>query len=385
VEIPADISAGVIKAGERLPNMRVHLFTHSGNYAGVRSVTGAEGEPAVFGVPHANETYKVRTRVDGVTHWSEPVSPGGEITIRIGSDIRVGVKKAGEPLADHRVHLFYADGNYARVAKRTGPGGESALLPVPDPARRYRVRTRSGGLSYWSEVLDPGAEATISVRADITAVVRRGGEDLCDQPVHLFHADGSYAGVGGRSGPAGEAAVLAVPEGGATFKVRTRVEGVTYWTDELSPGDCVTIEIPAPIRVSVNKGGENLPGQRVHLFYAGGSYAGVGSRTGTDGAAARLALPDPNADYRIRTRIGGVTYWSENATAGAELTLHIPGDISAAVEKEGHSLPDQPMHLFYVTEATPVCRARPEARARPHPSPSPTAIGPIRSEPGWGV
>jgi hypothetical protein len=205
----------------------------------------------------------------------------------------------------------------------TGPAGDAATLSVPDAAATYKIRTRADGVTYWSDPAEPGSEVTIDIPAPILARVSKAGEALPGQRVHLFYGDGSYAGVRGRTTPDGQAATLAVPEAGRSYKVRTRLGGVTYWSPEIQPGTHSTIDIPADILVAVEVDGQPLGEQRVHLFYDGGTYAGVWSETGPQGEAAALPVPDGVATYKVRTRADGDTYWSEKVASGASWTIEI--------------------------------------------------------------
>lgn len=292
---------------------RCYLFSESGQYLNVNSVTNSNGEVS-FDL--ATGRFKIRTDYMGASWWSEvcnvPEVLSGVQTIAhkdVGIDVRGVFNGEKSPVSGINTYLFTASGSYLNQKGLTDQNGRT-VFNVPE-AVAYKVRADYLGQSYFSEAFT-GADSFISIpKAKTKVKVAKGsGLALSDITVHLFSNQDSYLGINGKTDQSGTAEFI-IPSG--LYRFRATYLGSNYWTEiinlqsdeerqvNLSTGGGV-----AHLTVSRNDG-TSIEGVKCYVFGESGSYLNQNAITSSEGKAD-FDLSD--ASYKVRVDYLGYQFWT---------------------------------------------------------------------------
>ncbi len=129
-------------------NVKCYLFTASGKYTGLSSVSDDQGQ-VHFSIPLQN--YKVRADHLKQQFWSDEFDwYNSEINIGYGT-INAHVTESGSDVEGARVYLFTETGKYLGLNKTTDSSG---LANFEVPASSYKLRVDINGNQYWSDVMN---------------------------------------------------------------------------------------------------------------------------------------------------------------------------------------------------------------------------------------
>jgi YD repeat-containing protein len=258
----------------------------------------------------------------------------------------------GLPQQGLPVYVF--DGiSYTGFNATTDEYGQASIT-LPDGS--YRFRADLNGTQFWSGESNhctiPGcAEAGITVTIPVTITVQdTDGLPKEGLPVYAF-SGGSYTGYNAGTNAAGQVQ-LTLPQG--DYRFRADLNGTQFWSGETDhcalPGcETATLVVTLPVTVTVSDTDavpqEGLP---VYVFDEA-AYTGYNGVTDADG---EVVFTLPQGDYRFRSDLYGIQFWSGTtdhcALPGcteASITVTIP--VTVTVQSEtGSPYPDLPVYAF---------------------------------------
>ena len=229
-------------------------------------------------------------------------------------NVQVAVAKdSGEVIPDTYVEAFGENGQRVGFAE-TDSTGVATITDLHEA--RYIFRVSYAGQEYWSETItvpeQTATTITITEQQFNVHVMNAQGAVLKDVPVYAFNESGGYIGKKGTTDQNGTV-TFKLPDG--KYKFRADYQSQATWSDlvvapELSS---VNIRVPiAPFTVRVYKhNGSAVKDVKVYAFNKSGSYSGVSTRTGNDGAATMELV---NGSYQFRVDYDGDAYWSDEIT-----------------------------------------------------------------------
>ena len=143
--------------------------------------------------------------------------------------------------------------------------------------------------------------------------------------VYLFSANGTYLGRYKETDTAGIVS-FDLPLG-SDYQFRADILGSRYWSDVLkvSGGATNFVEIDAGgglFQMTVQKNGDlPMPGLKVYLFNAAGTYLG---RNATTNAFGQVEFSVPEDVYKLRADYLGYQFWSEEILVAEDTDMEMP-------------------------------------------------------------
>ena len=336
------VTVSVTTAAGPADNVKVYVFTASGSYLGVNSVTLSDGT-VVFTLP-VGASYDFRADIMGGQYFSQDneiidgganqfaVSAGGglfSITLQENPSL---------PMEGVRVYLFRENGSYLNQNNLTDSMGNISFAV---PQGTFKARADYLGYQFWSAVTliesDTGIELTIphqDVTITVNSLFDQTAEPIADIPVYLFTETGSYMNQSIQTDITGQV-VFHLPE--ASYKVRADYRNLQFWSNPFFFSD-ETIQIPmADAEIQVGWGSFFLEGVPVYAFTTAGSYLNLNLATDANGTAV-FRLP-ADGSYRFRADYQAGQYWSEDSDLVAHLANPVPittggGTFSLSVLKQ---------------------------------------------------
>ncbi len=316
------------------PQAGLPVYAFNGaTYTGYSRTTDASGE-AVFTLPQGS--YRFRSDRAGTQFWSGEANhcdvPGclaAEVVVTLPVTVTV-LDNDGNPQAGLPIYAFDGD-TYTGFSGTTDDLGE---VPFTLPEGSYRFRADLLGTQFWSDEVNhcdvPGCEdAFIEVTSPlVVTVLDTDGAPKEDLPVYAFDDD-TYTGFNASTNASGEVTFV-LPIG--SYRFRADLNGTQFWSGEANHCDipgCVaaSVTVTIPVTVSVqDQAGTPYPDLPVYAF-TGETYTGF---NGTSNAEGEVIFTLPIGDYRFRTDLDGVQFWSGETT-----TCTIPGCIEDLVPIPG--------------------------------------------------
>ncbi len=275
--------------------------------AGALAVTGSS----------TNDVYEDAANLFGTPTLEPPdIYPEDRITIKIIDASAAGIENV-------LVYMFKDSGAYAGKHTRTDENGLAEFFDMEDGAYRFRADLQAQ--QFWSNTLVwPLEHFTVIQTGQMdfpVKVIDTAGNGISNVQVYAFTSGGSYVGVGGRTGSDG---VVTLDLVDGDYKFRADYQARQIWSGAVNiPGASSAVintgQHPFPVKVT-DAAGNGISNVQVYAFTSGGSYVGVGGRTGSDGVVT-LDLVD--GDYKFRADYQARQIWSG--------TVNIPGASSAVI------------------------------------------------------
>jgi len=334
-------STGAPQAG-----LNVYAFTGT-TYTGASSITGSDGT-ALITLPQGDYRFRADTHnhqyfSSTANHCSVPSCTSAAITVPVFGSVTVSVASSGGlPQAGLNVYAFN-DTTYTGASAVTGSDGQ-VVFTLPEGS--YRFRTDLNGSQYFSATANhcivPGCTAvsiTVPVFGNVSiSVASTAGTPQSGLPVYVF--DGTtYTGRSGTTDTNGQV-TLNLPEG--NYRFRTDLNGSQYFSadeNHCAVPSCTAASITTPIYGSVtitvaDSNAAPLADLPVYVFY-GTTYTGHSGSTDANGT---ITLNLPEGNYRFRTDLNGLQYFSGEqnhcsvpACSSASITAAVFGSVTVTV------------------------------------------------------
>jgi hypothetical protein len=303
-----------------IEGVNCYLFNTAESYIGVYGPTSSAG---AVSFDLANGGFKFRVDHLGYQFWTPDFTmpdtldltftlPHRNCTVQVIGQMRAdSAVLAGVP-----VYLFTPSGSYLNRNLTTDAEGR---VNFNLPEKSYRVRADYRNQEFWSS--DFQSEDIIVTIHEGTAAVHVSGPqpDLPGVPVYVYTEAGSYLKLNATTDDNGNAS-FRLPTG--NYRFRADYQGCQYWSTAAIAADADTpVAIDAGggvFGLTVDTGAGALPGCRVYVFSAGGTYLGMNGTTDENGLVA-FALAD--GAYKFRADHLGYQFWTTDYT--------IPDDLSA--------------------------------------------------------
>ena len=296
-------------AAEPIEGVNCYLFNSADSYIGVYGPTSSEGQ---ISFDLANGDFKFRVDYLGYPFWTPNFTVPDVLDFAFDIPhqtcrIQVTGQLANDsvPLVGVPVYLFTTAGAYLGRNPPTDAEGRVAF-DLPD--QPYKVRIDYLGQQFWSGAFRFGDAAVVVPEGTATVHVSGPQPDLPGVPVYVFTDSGSYLGLNGPTDEAGEAA-FRLPAG--SYRFRADYQGNQYWAsaDIAADGDNpVAIDAGGGMfTLTVDTGSGMLPGCRVYVFSAGGTYLGMNGTTDENGQVS-FSLAD--GAFKFRADHLGYQFWT---------------------------------------------------------------------------
>jgi len=329
ITIPmADVELILGGGGIPVQDQAVYVFSASGAYLGIRQTTDSDGK-VFFRLPQGE--YKFRADYQGSRYWSDATWVTADqlnvTTISTGGgSFAVSVLEANaKPLAGVKCYVFSASHTYLGIYGATDGNGQ-VFFDLADGDFKFRVDYL--GSQFWSdEAAVPEVLSTDMVIAHETVevTVTTGAGAVEGVKVYLFSANGTYLGRYQETDTAGIVS-FDLPVGN-NYQFRVDILGSRHWSDVLEVCGGVTnfVEIDAGgglLQMTVQKD-ENLPmpGLKVYLFDAAGTYLG---RSATTDAFGQVEFRVPGEVYTLRVDYLGYQFWSAEIVVAENTVMEMP-------------------------------------------------------------
>jgi hypothetical protein len=329
ITIPmADVELILGGGGIPVQDQVVYVFSASGAYLGIRQTTDSDGK-VFFRLPQGE--YKFRADYQGSRYWSDATWVTADqlnvTTISTGGgSFAVSVLEANaKPLAGVKCYVFSASHTYLGIYGATDGNGQ-VFFDLADGDFKFRVDYL--GSQFWSdEAAVPEVLSTDMVIAHETVevTVTTGAGAVEGVKVYLFSANGTYLGRYQETDTAGIVS-FDLPVGN-NYQFRADILGSRHWSDVLEVSGGVTnfVEIDAGgglLQMTVQKD-ENLPmpGLKVYLFDAAGTYLG---RSATTDAFGQVEFRVPGEVYTLRVDYLGYQFWSAEIVVAENTVMEMP-------------------------------------------------------------
>jgi len=329
VTIPmADVEIIVTGGGFPVQDQAVYAFSASGSYLGIRQTTDSDGK-VFFQLPEGE--YKFRLDYQDNRYWSaiEAVKADQLNVTTIstgGGSFAVSVSKGNvEPLAGVKCYVFSADDVYLGMYGATDDNGQ-IFFDLAD--RNFRFRVDYLSTQFWSdEASVPEVLSTDMVIAhetvEVTVTTGTGAAE--DVKVYLFSASGTYLSRYKETDTAGIVS-FDLPVG-SSYQFRADILGSRYWSDVHSVSGGVTnfVQIDTGgglLQMTMQKDDDlPMPGLKVYLFNAAGTYLG---RSATTDAFGQVEFSVPEDVYKLRVDYLGYQFWSEEVPVAEDTVMEMP-------------------------------------------------------------
>ncbi len=340
--------------GTILSGIKTYLFTASGSYLGLSSVTDDNGEVSFSA---SKGEYKIRLDYLGYKFWSDSVSLAGDTTLEtviphtpVTGLVFAANSDQTRAIEDVKVYLFSEAGTYMGLNAVADSDGK-VLFSLPEKA--YKLRADYLGSQYWSESF-AGSDTSVTI-PEGRALVTVGTEDHPIQgiKVYVFSGD-SYTGLNSVTDGEG-VAEFNLPQG--TWRFRADYMGAKFWgagavlADQNNP---VAIDPGnTSLALTVEKTADHpLEGVNVYAFTAAGAYIGL-LKTTSDTGLVNFDLP--RGEYQFRADYLGYKFWTGNLALPdvSSETLSIPHrDVTFTIQGESeNTFPLSGIKTYLFTEA----------------------------------
>jgi hypothetical protein len=356
VTIPmADAEITVTGGGVPIIDQTVYVFSAAGSYLGIHQTTDGDGT-VVFRLPEGE--YKFRADFQGNRYWSEVESvtatQQNSVTISTGGgSFTVSVLKANaQPLVGVKCYVFSANDAYLGMYGATDGSGQ-VFFDLADGNFKFRVDYL--GTQFWTdEVSVPDVLSTDMAIAhevvDVTVTMGAGAVE--GGKVYLFSESGTYLGRYQETDTAGS--IFFDLPAGNNYQFRADILKSRYWSDVIGVlgGATNIVQINAGggvLQMTVQKGEDlPMPGLKVFLFNAAGTYLG---RNATTDAFGQVEFSVPEAVYKLRVDYLGYQFWSEEVLVFEDTVLempiiHRPVEITAQESFQGMSAPIEGSRVY---------------------------------------
>jgi len=351
----ADVEIIVTGGGFPVQDQAVYVFSASGSYLGIRQITDSDGK--VFSRLPQGE-YKFRADYQGSRYWSDATWVTADqlnvTTISTGGgSFAVSVLKANaKPLAGVKCYVFSADDTYLGMYGATDGNGQ-VFFDLADGDFRFRVDYL--GTQFWSdEAAVPEVLSTDMAIAHETVevTVTTGAGAVEGVKVYLFSANGTYLGRYQETATAGIVS-FDLPVG-SNYQFRADILGSRHWSDVLEVSGGVTnfVQIDAGgglLQMTVQKDDDlPMPGLKVYLFNAAGTYLG---RSTTTNVFGQVEFSVPEDVYTLRVDYLGYQFWSEEVPVTVDTIIEMPiihrqVEITAQGSFQGMSVPIEGIKVY---------------------------------------
>jgi hypothetical protein len=275
--------------------------------------------------------YKFRADYQGSRYWSgmEAVT-AGQLNIATistgGGSFAVSILKGdATPLTGVKCYVFSADDAYLGMYGATDDNGQ-IFFDLADG--NYKFRLDYLGTRFWSdEASVPQVLSTDMAidheTAEITVTTGTGAVE--GVKVYLFSASGTYLGRYKETDTAG-IVFFDLPVG-SDYQFRADILGNRYWSDVLKVSGGVTnaVLIDAGgglLQMTVQKDDDlPMPGIKVYLFNADGTYLG---RSATTDASGQVEFSVPEDLFKLRVDYLGYQFWSEEVPVAEDILIEMP-------------------------------------------------------------
>ncbi|KUG24609.1 hypothetical protein ASZ90_005563 [hydrocarbon metagenome] len=315
-----DVKVNVTTASGITEGVKVYLFTPSGSYLGVYSVTDSSGN-VTFNLP-VGGSYKVRSDIMGNPYWSNVfvVSSGGTNNLAVdtgGGILQTNIlQAAGVPLTNVSAYLFNSSGSYLGLTQKSDAAGAVSFAV---PQGTYKVRADYLGYQFWSGANAVSSNVTTDLliaHKDVGVVVNGAFQGslapLSNLNTYLFTSAGSYMSKTLKTDTAGKVG-FSVPQ--KAYKVRADYLSQQYWSEEFIWADKV-INVPmadaAITMVGAGMPQANLP---VYVYSTAKSYLGITAKTNAEG---KVTFRLPAGTYKFRADYQSSQFWSTDQTLVAD-------------------------------------------------------------------
>ena len=329
VTIPmADVEITVTGGGFPAQDQAVYVFSASGSYLGIRQTTDSDGK-VFLRLPQAE--YQFRADYQGNQYWSNAqwvtADQHNLVTLSTGGgSFAVSVLKAdAKPLAGIKCYVFSADDVYLNLYGATDSNGQ-AFFDLADGNFKFRLDYL--GRRFWSaEVSVPAVlSADVAIAHETVAVIVTTGAGAVEGvKVYLFSTDGTYLGQYKETDTAGSVS-FDLPVGG-DYQFRADILDSRHWSDVLtvSGGGSNFVQIDAGgglLGLTVQKNEDlPMPGLKVYLFNAAGTYLG---RSATTDAFGQVEFSVPEDVYMLRVDYLGEQFWSAEVLVAEDIVVEMP-------------------------------------------------------------
>ncbi len=329
VTIPmADVEIIVTGGGFPAADQPVYVFSASGSYLGIRQTTDGDGK-TILRLPQGE--YKFCTDYQGNRYWSDAawVSAGQQNLVTIstgGGRFAVSVVKGDAgPLVGVKCYVFSAEDAYLGMYGITDANGH-VFFDLADGNFKFRVDYL--GTRFWSnEAAVPAVMATdMAISHETVPVTVTTGAGAAEGiRVYLFSAADTYLGRYKETDTAGIVS-FDLPVG-CEYQFRADILAGRYWSDSLKVSGGVTnfVRIDAgggSMQLTVQQDDDlPMPGLRVYLFNAAGTYLG---RSATTDAFGQVEFRVPADVFKLRVDYLGYQFWSEEVPVTEDTVLQMP-------------------------------------------------------------
>jgi hypothetical protein len=361
VTIPmADVEIIVTGGGFPVHDQAVYVFSASGSYLGIRQSTDSDGK-VFFRLPQGD--YKFRADYQGSRYWSDAAwVTADQLNVTAistgGGSFAVSVLKANaKPLVGVKCYVFSADDAYLGMNGVTDGNGR-VFFDLADGDFRFRVDYL--GTQFWSD--EAAVPEVLSTDMAIThetveVTVTTGAGAVEGVKVYLFSANGTYLGRYQETDTAG-IVTFDLPVG-SNYQFRADILGSRHWSDVLEVSGGVTnfVQIDAGgglLQMTVKKDEDlPMPGLKVYLFNAAGTYLG---RSATTDAFGQVVFSVPEDVYTLRVDYLGYQFWSEEVPVTEDTDMEIPiihrqVEITAQGSFQGMPVPIEGINVYLFSPA----------------------------------
>ena len=316
-------------------NVRVWMYSGTGQYLGQSGWTGSDGQFDFVGT--VGDDVKGRVRVSGQNYWTDTILLSADPSANqlnytlpnvTSYPFTVLVKDAdGDPL-NLPVWAYTEDNSYLDLSGWTGDDGNITFSTWLD--LRVRAKTRRLGVNYWSDwitiqsVYDLNV-ITITLPATnetqwTVSVLGSDGSPVNDR-VWAYTEDNRYMDQTGWAGSDGNITFIGAVD--QVVKAKVRHQGQDLWTEFITLQADETanhLQITTPNAtesswtVSVTDAAGDPADIRAWAYTEAGRYMDQSGRTGTDGN--RTFTAPVGSEVKARLRLDGEYYWTDYITVG---------------------------------------------------------------------
>ncbi len=323
----ADLKINITIGGTPISkNVRVYLYTSTGSYTGMSTLTDASGSITYTAIFAGD--YKIRVDYLGQRKYSD-VFTHSNITHAIdlgGGNLEVKLTSGGIALPQNiRVYLYTSTGSYTGISTLTNSSGVADFGAIF--ASDYKIRVDYLGQRKYSDVFTHSGDTIENIElggGTLNAYITIGGTPLvANVRGYLYTSSGSYTGKSGLTDANGTIDFGVIFS--SDYKVRIDWLGFRSYSSSFTHSQSNVQEVPfdgSRVQINVKVGGANMPQNvRVYLYTSSGSYSGYSrlvNSTGYVDFGSILAN-----DYKIRSDYLGKRYYSNVFTNNGSVSYDI--------------------------------------------------------------
>ncbi|MBT8363414.1 MAG: hypothetical protein KJP23_01830, partial [Deltaproteobacteria bacterium] len=329
-----------------LEGIKVYLFSPTDSYLSHYQFTNAAGK-VFFDLPQQN--YKVRADYLGQQFWSTLFNWQNTAVDIAMADAAISVTGAGLPQIGLKVYAYSATDSYLGLSETTNDQGQVRFRL---PAGNYSFRVDYQGSRFWSEVepltVDLVNEVIVSVGGGSFALTvwQSDTDPLAGINCYVFSEGGSYLGLKGATGAAGQA-FFDLANG--SYQFRVDYLGYQHWSEVYQVPDTLSENMTIDHQdVVITVEGlyqtvEPLEGLNVYLFTPTGSYVGQKRITDING---RVIFNLPDQQFKVRVDYLAQQFWSEIFQTQSTTVAINRGHADVRVQRTGAEVADAKIYLF---------------------------------------